>query len=144
MNTKILVLFGVMSYDNKRKASCVLSTDPKKIILPSTIIEHTKTLKNEIRYKIKALLSGEKYKLNIEDILISYLDIQNDLCIDYLTDNNNYEFNIDTDICLLCGIILDQNYKTSLNWVKSNLIEDVTKKQKVDLIIDHIAHGASI
>lgn len=144
MNTKVLVLFCVLSYDNIKKSSCVLSITPNEIVLPFTVIEYTKTLKNELRYKIKALLDHEKSKLNLEDIIISYLDIQNDLCIDYLTDNNNYNFNIDTDLCLLCGIILDKHYNTSLNWVNANLLQDLTKKQQVDFIIDYIAHGASI
>lgn len=144
MTTKILTLFCVISYDNKKKNSCVLSVDSKQIILPYTNVEHTKSLKNEIRYKIKTLLDGEKYKLNLEDILISYLDIQNDLCLDYLSNNNYYNFSIDNDICLLCGVILDKNYKTSLNWVPANLLQDLTKKQSVDFIVDHVAQGAVI
>jgi hypothetical protein len=145
MNTKVITLLCVLSYDPKQGNSCILSTNSSKITLPLIVIEHPKTLKNEIRYNIKKILDSKDYSFDVSNIVISYLDIQNDLAIDYLSESDNSnEYNADIDIILLCGIILEKKYKTNLKWMKTNILEDMMQKQKVDFLIDHVVQGTII
>jgi hypothetical protein len=145
MNSKIITLLCVLSYDANQGNSCVLSSNNSKIVLPFIVIEHPKTLKNEIRYNIKKILDSKDYSFDVSNIVISYLDIQNDLAIDYLTESNhNNDYNQDTDMVLLCGVVLEKKYKTNLHWIKTNITEDMMQKQKIDFLIDHIVQGTII
>lgn len=134
---KIKIFNFVLTYDQSSSKTVILSTDSDNIILPYFIIENPKSLHQEIRYLTKKLFSDPTVKY-IEMIDISFLDVHNEFLIDYVKSIENYDYNENEDLCLFCGIIMNEKHMTHLHWLPiSKNIDTSIKNNTIDLLIDH-------
>lgn len=129
MTNKIIVVNVIITANPLSNDVLLLSTDKDKLILPSIEITNPKFLYDEIRGNIRNMFDDGVIKY-LEEIVISFLDIQNPLLLNLIDSNRDiYEDINDSDIILLCGTILHKKLQTSsLNW-KS--IENTVLKQKI-------------
>jgi hypothetical protein len=105
MNNRIHCIACIITSDLKKQENYIVSSSPNQIIFPSFIIESPRALNNEIRYTVKNLFKPNVFKF-IQEIVISFTELQNDLLISYIESLNNPQYDINNDIFLLCGIVL--------------------------------------
>lgn len=128
----------ILCFDHKTKNTCILSTTEKdKIIFPTFRIESAKYFYNENRYLIKNLFSDENLKL-VEDIVVSTIDVQNELYIQYLNELKTNIYDEDHDIVILNVVILAEKYASNLFWRKYDHVIDIQNKDIFGLLIDYI------
>lgn len=110
---KSFCLYTILSIDTKNKRTFVLSDNEAKISLPILQIENPRYLYNEIKYNTRYLLGFDK---NFDkSILVSYMDIQNNLVLEYIDSLNNSNYS-NEDIFLNVGIIINRIYESKLFW----------------------------
>lgn len=145
MNNKIFVFNSIISIDSITKNCCVLSTQKNKITLPVFEIEQPRHLQNEIRYNTKNLFSTDLIK-TIEQIIISDLEIQNELLYNYIIEeynDNNIKYNLDKDIFLCSSIIIGNKLNNKLYWCEFNHLKDIKNMTAVESLINYLL-GKSI
>lgn len=136
--SQILSSSCILTFDQKNSIICILSTEQNnKIVFPTFRIESTKNLHNEIRYQIKNLFIDDNAKF-IEDIVVSYTDIQNNLYVDYLKELGVTSFDENNDIILLNSIVVGDKFNTKLYWRPYDHTIDIKNKDTFGLLIDHI------
>jgi hypothetical protein len=142
MNIRVFSL--VLTHDTKNNKTVILSTDNNKTVLPTFYIDNPKTIHQEIRYTIKNLFDdpGLKY---IELINISFMEIQNELLINYIKETEQYKYDEDQDLCLFVGVILTEKNKTNLSWspigfpsVSNNDNFATLQSPPIDILTDYV------
>lgn len=123
--SKIVVFNFILAPDIYADKILLASLDKENILIPTTNIENPKFLYNEIRYNIKNLFLENSIRF-LEEIRISFMDIQNYLLLDMLDMEYNKEkyTNInDDDIIILSGIVLHEKlFSDKINWISINNI----------------------
>lgn len=108
----------LITADPPAKKIYVASSKQDIIVLPVTHIDQPKFLFNEIRYNIKHLFAKDSIKF-LEEIILSFIDIQNYLLLNLIDKSEDYKFIQDSDINLLCGIILHEKVLSDkLFWIE--------------------------
>ena len=141
---KIKVFSLILTHDINNNKTVILSTNNDKIILPTFDIQNPKTIYQEIRYAIKDLFEDPELKY-VELINISFIEIQNDLLINYIKENKEYEYDENQDLCLFIGIVLTEKNKTNLFWsqigypsVSKDNNLSIVKSSSIDILIDYV------
>jgi hypothetical protein len=141
---KIRIFNLILTHDTKNNKTVILSTDNKKTILPAFYIENPKTIHQEIRYLIKNLFDDPDLKY-VELINVSFIEIQNELLINYIKDTEEYKYNEDEDLCLFVGVILTEKNKTNLFWspigfpsVSNNSNFSTLESSSTEILIDYV------
>jgi hypothetical protein len=119
-----------------------LSSKKNKLVLPSKNIIAPKILYDELRYHIRTLFDSNSDHITFFDnIIISYLDIQNYLLIQYLeTEKQDYLYE-ENDIVLLCGVILYNKIPSKNNyWLPfdTSVQLDISRQKPLDQIITYV------
>jgi hypothetical protein len=142
MNIRVFNL--ILTHDNKNNKTVILSTDNDQTVLPTFYIENPKTIHQEIRYLIKNLFDdpGLKY---LELINISFIEIQNELLINYIKEIEQYKYDEDRDLCLFVGVILTEKNKTNLFWspigfpsVSNTNNLSTVQSSSIDILTDYV------
>lgn len=133
---KTYVLYSIVSADTKRSENYILSTDKKEILFPIVDIVQPRSLWNEIRYNAKKMFDEESIKF-AQEIIVSYSEIQNEFVLDYIESLNNDSLSIDTDIFILCGIIMSKKDTKSHFWQKIEMSLDKLQRNATYSIIDY-------
>lgn len=121
---KIYVVYCIVTADTKKKQNYVLSTDSKEIVLPICEITNARTIHNEIRYNVKKIFDADIIKF-IEEILISYLDIETEPMIKYIESiNKDKTYDIDKNLFILCGIVMEKKQSKSFKWKKYDFSQE--------------------
>lgn len=135
--SQIITANCIITFDQKAKSICLLSTSQKdKIVFPTFKIESAKNINNETRYQVKNLFSDDNVKF-VQDIIISTIDIQNELYIQYLNELG-YNYDENNDIIILNSIVLGDKYNTKLFWRTYDHMIDIKNKDIFGLLIDQI------
>jgi hypothetical protein len=134
----IFAIYNILTIDEKKHKIYVLSADSDLIIFPINQIEHIRFLQNELIYNVKQYF--EQYESNefLESISLSFLDIQNELVLEFINQNNTTyrSVNIDKDIVILCGFILPKPISSKLYWNEFNF--DINNKNNISQsIVDY-------
>lgn len=129
---KLYAILTIITPDIKAQKNYILSVSNKDIILPILNIESIEFLHNELRHNIKNIFSKDIRDI-IENIKVSYLEIQNDLALSYIKDININDFYKKNDLFLLVGMVLDKKYDSNFFWNEFKF-----RSNKVATIIDNI------
>lgn len=129
---KLINLNCIITADPNSKNIYVLSTREDRVALPYFEISSPKFLYNEIRYNIKSMFDNIiKF---LEEIIISFVDIQNLLVFDLLEKHKDtYHVNLDEDVILLTGLVLHEKMMSdSLYWVPIHNVMVPTEISSLD------------
>lgn len=134
----------IITFDKQIEKTCILSTsNTDKIIFPTFRVLSAKNLDKETKYNIKGLFIDSNIRL-LEDVIISTIDIQNELYIDYLKELGLEDYNEDNDIIILNSIILGDKYNTNLFWRTYDHMIDIQNKDVFGLLIDYILQRTTL
>lgn len=139
IESNISVYYCVMAQNQKTYA---LSCKKNKLVFPSRNVIAPKILYDELRYHIKSLFDSTADNIAFFDnIIISYLDIQNYLLIQYLeSEKEDYTYK-DNDIVLLCGVILYNKVPSKNNYwipVDTSVQLDTSRQKPLDQIVTYV------
>jgi hypothetical protein len=134
---KIKVVNAILTFDNKKNTTTLLSTENDKIILPYFEISKPSLVHQEIRYYVKSLFNNTEIK-HIETIVVSALEVQNDFVIDYIKDKDIYKYDPDNELYLVSSIVLSEKFLTPLHWIPFDFSIDLSKREPLSLLIDHV------
>lgn len=126
----------ILTHDNNQ--TIILSNDNSNIILPMFTLKNPKYIREEIRYLTKNLFK-DKEIIHPELINISFMEIQNQLLINYISDIEIYKYRPDEDLCIYSSVILSKKASSDLYWVPLKKKEDsiVDNIETIDLLIDY-------
>lgn len=133
---KIYVFNNIITIDDKSNTNWVLSLDQSKIYFPFFEISSPRYIYNETRFNIKNLFKINTIKF-IEEIIVSFIDIQNEFLLEYISQLNNSKFNLDQDIFILSSTILTSKTDSILYWNKFNYEFNLNKSDIQTTIIDY-------
>lgn len=105
----------IVSSDTDSQKNYVLSNSNKEIIFPFFEITSPRFLFNEIRSNVRSLFSLESIKF-IEEIILSFTEVQNEYLIKYIESLKLELFDTDNDIQILSCIILAEKIDSSIYW----------------------------
>lgn len=131
----IYVINCILTSDQNSKSTYILSDNQTDIILPFFRIENPRFIYNQIRYDIKNLFVS-KQRLP-EEILVSFIEVENDFLIEYVEKNKQYPIDLNKDIVVLCGIILGFKDDSKLHWKKYEFNLDTKNSNPLQSIVDH-------
>jgi hypothetical protein len=135
--SNIYVFNCILTSDNNENTTYILSSDNSSINLPYFQIEHPRFLYNQIRYEIKNFFISKKRIP--EEIIVSYLDPENQFLLDHIQETNVYPIDINKDFVLLSSVILGFKDETSLFWKKHDFHFDLKKtNSSIKLLIDYV------
>lgn len=121
---KIYIVYCIVTADTKKKQNYVLSTDSKDIVLPICEITSARTLHNEIRYNVKKMFDADIIRF-IEEILVSYTDIETEPTIKYIENiNQDNRYDLNQDLFILCGIVMEKKQSKTFKWKKYDFSQD--------------------
>jgi hypothetical protein len=104
----IHTLYCLITADRSSQKIFVASSEDDSLVFPNTIIENPKFLYNEIKYNIQQMFAKNSIQF-LEEIIISFLDIQNYLLLNLIESSEKYKhIDIDHDVILLCGVVLHE------------------------------------
>jgi hypothetical protein len=134
----IYAIYCVLSIDHVKKENLIISKNKDKIEFPIFKIEHTRLLHNELRYNIQKILLSKTYDSDIiKNIAFSYIDIQNDLITKYIEQYYSEEFNLDNDLFIFCGMIMERAYPLmDFEWKKFDFVKSFSNLDLINSIID--------
>ena len=132
---KLYTFFNIISSDINKNENYILSTDKNKIVLPYSELTTPRVMINEIKYNIKNMFDTGIIKF-IEEVIISYIDIQNDILLEYVESLNNNEFDINNDLFLICGVITNKKSTSKFFWTKFDYSLDEKMKDPVFALLD--------
>lgn len=136
MSSKIYVFNSVLTIDERTQTNWILSTDKHHIHFPFFEIYSPRYLYNETRINLKNLFKSDMIQF-VEEIILSFIDIQNELLITYIESLNSPIFDIHKDIFILCSTILTEKLDSGLFWNNFNYEIDLTKPDIQTAIIDY-------
>lgn len=131
---KVYVYNSIITTDHQSKQNYILSSSNDNIVFPRFEIESSRFLHNEIKCKIKNLFKTNTIRF-IEEIIISFIDIQNELLIKYI-DTSGLKSDHD-DIFLLSSIILSSKIDSHLYWKNFNYEINFQSEDIVTTLIDY-------
>lgn len=119
--SNIVVFPCIITADTSTKSVFVCSENDSSVIFPTFQISYPKMLYDEMRMNIKNMFNYNTIKF-CEEIIVSFLDIQNHLLIDLLESKPETYPNIkEDDIILLCGVVLhDKVESDTIHWIHIN------------------------
>jgi hypothetical protein len=121
---RLYAVYCIITADIDKKQNYVLSLSKDQIKLPIFEIHNARTMHNELRYNAKKMFNENTIRF-IEEILVSYVDIQSDLTIKYLTEiNKDGTFDLDNSIFILCGIVIEKKEGKDFHWQKYEFSEN--------------------
>ena len=132
---KLYTFFNIISSDINKNENYILSTDKNNIVLPYSEISTPRVMINEIKYNVKNMFDTGMVNF-IEEVIISYIDIQNDMLLEYVTKLDNNNFNLDQDLFLLCGVITNKKSTSKLFWTKFDYALDEKINNPIFALID--------
>ena len=132
---KIYTFNVILTYDQKTQTNYILSSHKDEIYFPFFEISNTRYLFNETRTNIKNLFHLNTIRF-IEEIIVSYIDIQNEFLLDYITQLDSKQFNLDNDVFVLCSTILTSRFDSVLSWNKFNYELNLQKPDIKTAVID--------
>lgn len=143
--SNILVINCLITADRQSNKIYIASSSKDETIFPTLKIENPKFLYNEIRYNIKNMFVQNSIKF-LEEIIISFFDIQNYHVLQLLEEQKDKYETDDTDIVLLCGVVLHGKILSeNLYWLpienffRSNQnTEETTTKKVVKYVFDQM------
>lgn len=133
---KIYVFNSILTIDERTQTNWILSSDKHHIHFPFFEINHPRHLHNETRINLKNLFKSDTIKF-IEEIIISFIDIQNQFLLDYIESLHSNIFNLNNDVFILCSTILTEKIESSLFWNKFSYEINLTKPDLQTAIIDY-------
>jgi hypothetical protein len=135
----IYTIYTILSVDEKKHKIYVLSSESDSIVFPIDQIQHVRLLQNELRYNIKHYFLNCESNGFLENISLSFLDIQNELVLELLQKENNYlskNIDINKDIIILCGFVIPKPIESKLYW--NEFIFDIKNENDISQsIIDY-------
>lgn len=136
--TNIYCIYCILAFDHNKKENLIVSSSKERIELPIFKIDHPRSLSNELRYNIKNILLEKTYNKDIiKNISFTYTDIQNDLILGHIEKNYKDQYNLDEDIFIFCGVILENLYPlNNFEWYKFDFIKSIADMDSVTSIID--------
>lgn len=135
MSNKTYVFNIVLTYDQRTQTNYILSSKKDEIYFPFFEINNTRYLFNETRSNIKNLFHLNTIKF-IEEIIVSYVDIQNEFLFDYIEQLETTQFDLNNDIFILCSTILSGKFNSILYWNKFNYELNLQKPDIKTTLID--------
>lgn len=133
---KLYVFNSILTIDQKTETNWILSLDKHHIYFPFFEISSPRYLYNESRINLKNLFSQDKIRF-IEEIMISFIDVQNPFLIEYINTLQSPLFDMDKDMFVLCSTILTSKIESTLFWNKFNYEISFTKPDIQTAIIDY-------
>ena len=136
---KIKVFNLIMTFDRNINETVVLSVSNDDIRLPFFVIYRPTKLKEEIRYLTKCLFEDPSLS-HVELIDVSFLDIQNDILLNYVSSNPEmYDYSSEEDLCILSCIIFTEKNISPYFWKSVKQTEDLkqSKDNDLNLLIDY-------
>lgn len=133
---KLYVFNNILTVDTETETNWVLSSDKYHIYFPFFEITCPRHLYNETRINIKNLFEKDSIKF-IEEIIVSFIDIQNEFLLTYIEELKSEIFDLEKDIFLLCSVILANKIETTQFWNKFNYEINFTKPDIQTTIIDY-------
>lgn len=133
---KVYVFNNILTIDTKTETNWVLSSDKYHIHFPVFEILYPRYLYNETRINIKNLFKKDSIQF-IEEIMVSFIDIQNEFLLEYIKELKSEIFDLDKDIFLLSSIILTDKIESTQFWNKFNYEISLTKPDIQTTIIDY-------
>jgi hypothetical protein len=138
---KIFITYCILTVDIEKQKSYVISTDSKKILLPTMEIAKPKFFHNEMRYNIKKMFADGEIRF-LEEILTSKLEFQNQFAMEYLSSNKEYDFDIDRDCVFLCCSLIEKKIPQTYSWKLFSLEQEKDKENNpVFYILDLAAQN---
>jgi len=143
--SNIFVINCLITADRQSNKIYIASSNKDEIVFPLLKIENPKFLYNEIRYNIKNMFVQNAIKF-LEEIIISFFDIQNYHVLELLEEQKNkYEIE-NTNIILLCGVVLHEKILSeNLYWIpienffiSNKNTEETTPKKVVKYVFDQM------
>lgn len=134
--SNLYVFNSIVTFDEKTKNNYVLSLNNNKIELPFFQITTPRYLYNETRFNIKNLFKSDTIRF-IEEIIISFMDVQNELLIEYVSQLNSNIFDTDNDLFILSSVILAEKIETTLYWNQFDYEINLQKPDIQSSIIDY-------
>lgn len=113
---KLYILSVMFSADPKQEKSFILTSANNDMILPLIEIENPEFFNNEILYKFKSLFIPDSIKAS-SDCSYSFLDIQNDMSVQYARENYN-QVDKDDIIVTYGGILLKYKCQEDFQWAE--------------------------
>jgi len=141
--SKLYLFNSILTTDQKTDTNWILSLDKYHIHFPFFEISSPRYLHNEARINIKNLFTKDSIKF-IEEIIISFIDIQNPFLIEYIDSLQLPVFDLDKDIFILCSTILTSKIDSRLFWNKFNYEISFTKPDIQTAIIDYCIQKSTI
>lgn len=121
---------------SEENTNYILSTDKHKIYFPFFEISSPRYLYNETRINIKNLFRTDTIKF-IEEIIVSFIDIQNEFLLEYISKLGFTKVDIEQDIFLLSSTILASKVDSELFWNKFDYQIRLDKPDIQTTIIDY-------
>ena len=132
---KLYTYYTIISSDINKQENYILSAKKNSIILPYSEIMIPRVMMNEIKYNVKNMFETGIISF-IEEIIISYIDIQNEMLIEYVEKTNNTEVNPNENLFVLCGIIMNKKSTSKLFWNKFTYYLDQKINDPMFALID--------
>lgn len=117
--SNIISCYCLITADKRSKKIFIASTKENDIVLPITTIGSPKFLYNELKYNIQQMFAKNTIQF-LEEIIISFIDIQNHHLLNLLDASKNIyaDIDMDQDITLLCGVVLHNTILSeTLYWI---------------------------
>lgn len=134
---KIYSAFVILTADIEKQTKYVLSHSDKDILIPLREISTPRYIHNECRYLVKNFFIDQAYTFT-EQISFSYIDLQNEFLLEYLSKIENQSYDIENDLFILYGGIFEKKPVTNLYWKEFNYPIDLTTKNPMIILIDSI------
>ena len=129
-------------FSAKENKPYLLTVKDKKYLLPVIQIEHSKYFHKEIFSKIKTLFLDDEIRVN-EDCSYNFIDIQQQLSLDYIFNNKEYYGFIEEDDLIITygGIIQYFNVSDQFDWseyVFNDKFGGYSADNNLNLMLDNI------
>lgn len=140
---KLYVFNNILTVDQDTETNWVLSSDKHHIRFPFFEISSPRYLYNETRIHLKNLFKQDEIKF-IEEIIVSFIDIQNPFLMEYISSLESTTFDLDKDLFILCSTILTSKIDSILFWNKFDYEINIIKPDIQMSIIDYCIQRCSV
>ena len=116
--SRVFVTSCILTSDLNTDVSYVLSEQNEKLRLPTFQVVAPRLLMNEIRYNVFHMFEPTSFSF-MEEIILSRLEIQNEVLLSYISTLKDNRYDMDQDIFILNGLILSKKEtqrNTNLCW----------------------------
>jgi hypothetical protein len=133
---KLYTFYTIISSDINKQENYILSAKKNEIVLPYSEIMIPRVMMNEVKYNVKNMFDTGIISF-IEEIIISYIDIQNEMLLEYVEKNvNNAEVDPNENLFVLCGMIMNKKSTSKLFWNKFTYSLDQKMNNPIFALID--------